>query len=282
MAGLVSQTMVLGMLVTSPVFPSSQRPQRLGGRRAGCETARPAVTAGTDPADVARATATSRSQPQQRSTYPPTEDTDTLLHTSAACSHDERCLKRVSRGGATEGHIAAGEFPEVTCCNGQDEEADAKLDADAANFILVDVDPCSQSNSRQFRWSFLKNPLYLWLVATLVISMSTLISVVFLMLDLATSNGWSVQDGLFFNFCFMLSSLMGRTAVGLASLHRKSSSITLVVIGCSLGAVGIAPLGYVSQCFVLVTVLETYPGLLQHSLYNKYLFYKHSVHFYHR
>lgn len=250
-AGLVSQTMVLGMLVTSPVFPSSQRPQRRGDRKAGCETAWPAVTAGTGPADdVARATATSRSQPQQHSTYPPTEDTDTLSHTSAACSHDERCLKSVSRGGATEGHIAAGEFPEVTCCNGQNEETDAKQDADAANFILVDVDPCSQSTSHQFRWSFLKSPLYLWLVATLVISMSTLISVVFLMLDLATSNGWSVQDGLFFNFCFMLSSLIGRTAVGLASLHRKSSSITLVVIGCSLGAVGIAPLGYVSQYFV--------------------------------
>lgn len=238
-AGLVSQTMVLGMIVTSPVFPSSL----------GCETARPAVTAGTGPADdVARATATSRSQ--QHSTYPPTEDTDTHLHTSAACSHDERCLKSVSRGGATEGHSVAGEFPEVTCCNGQNEEIDAEQNADAANFILVDVDPCSQSTSHQFLWSFLKSPLYLWLVATLVISLSTLVSVVFLMLDLATSNGWSVQDGLFFNFCFMLSSLIGRTAVGLASLHRKSSSITLVVIGCSLGAVGIAPLGYVSQYFV--------------------------------
>ena len=252
-AGLIFQTVVPGIIITSPIFSSPKPPEQRRDTKNACEKSTPLITKDEYQVEYA-GNGTVECHRHQK--CPQTEENTTLLISSTAPSHDED-LKTLPENECTNGHVLGTEFSALKLPTGNNEESIAKLDKDASKLISLDTEPF-ESTLCKSRWSFLKSPLYLWLVATLVIPLSTLISLIFLVLDFATSNGWTVEDGLFFNFCFMLGSLIGRAVVGLASLHRNSSSIILVAIGCITGAAGIAPLGYVSNYFCWSVVLVWY------------------------
>ena len=108
----------------------------------------------------------------------------------------------------------------------------------------------SRRRRRRGRWcdsSFLKSPLYLAALLSSVLGLGTCICFVFLVLDFADHSGWTLRDGVFLNFVFMLSTLGGRALLAVVSLRRGVSSLALLGVTGLVGGVGVCLVGQVSQ-----------------------------------
>ncbi|XP_076456598.1 uncharacterized protein LOC143290920 isoform X2 [Babylonia areolata] len=109
--------------------------------------------------------------------------------------------------------------------------------------------------------SFLKkNPLFHCVTLYSVMGISTNLPFMVLVLDYASSRGWSVQDGVLINFLFLLSSLLSQALAGIVSLHPRVCNAALLIIGGLVGSAGVCFIGQVDS-FTLAAVFYTCMGV---------------------
>ena len=92
---------------------------------------------------------------------------------------------------------------------------------------------------------FLRDPLYLSVLTSSVLTLGIVVCFVFLVLDFADHRGWTVQDGVLLNFIFMLSTLICRASLGVVSLYQRVTSVALLGITGVVGGVGVSLVGQV-------------------------------------